>query len=138
MNPIILFDGYCNLCNKSVDFILRHDRKHQFRFASLQSGKAKDLLKEINSEKEIASRHLQLPDSVILIVDGNIYTESTAALQIIGILGFPWNLLYVFTIVPLKWRDGIYRWIARNRYRWFGKKETCRIPNKEEREYFLD
>jgi predicted DCC family thiol-disulfide oxidoreductase YuxK len=127
-NPVILFDGVCNLCNGTVDFLLKRDKKKRFRFVSLQS-EAGELIKQHFGLPEI-------PDSVALISNGNIYVESEAALEIARMLPFPWNFAGIFRIVPLRWRNSIYRWIARNRYRWFGRKSTCRIPAPEERRYF--
>ena len=128
--PQVLFDGVCNLCNGTVDFILKHDRKKQFRFASLQSKTGEKKMEEWNIEPEM--------DSVILISNNKIYFESEAVLGISKLLPFPWNVMVIFKVIPVKLRDKIYRWIAKNRYRWFGKRKKCRIPSPEERIYFLD
>lgn len=128
-NPIILFDGVCNLCNGTVDFLLKHDRKKQFRFASIQSEAA-----------QLLSRKYQIPvemDSVILIKSNQVYFESDAAIEIAGMLSFPWKMVVVFRIIPKKMRDKIYRLIAKNRYRWFGKREICRIPDPTEKDSFI-
>ncbi len=117
---IILFDGICNLCNGAVNFILKRDKKKQFRFVALQSEKGIGLI----SKFEIAPE----TDSIILIVNNHVYTESDAAIEIAKLLPALWNWLSVFKIIPKKVRDGIYKWIAKNRYRWFGKRKTCRIP----------
>jgi predicted DCC family thiol-disulfide oxidoreductase YuxK len=128
-NPIILFDGVCNLCNGAVDFLLKYDRKKQFRFASIQSEAAKLLFRKFQIPAET--------DSVILIKSNQVYFESDAAIEIAGMLSFPWKMLVVFRIIPKKMRDNIYQWIAKNRYRWFGKRDICRIPAPLEKESFI-
>ena len=128
-NPIILFDGLCNLCSGTVDFLLKHDRKKQFRFASLQSNAGKLLIQKF-----------QIPtvtDSVILIKSNKIYIESVAIIEISKMLSYPWKLGIILKIFPEKIRDGLYRIISKNRYRWFGKKEICRIPNSVEKSLFI-
>jgi predicted DCC family thiol-disulfide oxidoreductase YuxK len=127
---IILFDGVCTLCNQSVDFIIQRDAKDTFKFASLQSESAKNLLKPftVNTEKL---------DSVLLIKNGKLYQKSSAALQIARQLSGGWKLMYGFIIIPRFLRNFVYDIIAKNRYRWFGKKETCRLPTPEERAKFL-
>ena len=127
---IILFDGVCNFCNSSVDFIIKRDPKQNFRFASLQSEIGQELVKQsnINTDKV---------DSLILVSGERFFIKSTAALKIAQKLQFPWNLSYVFLIIPGFVRNIAYDFIARNRYRFFGKKETCRIPTPEERARFL-
>lgn len=129
-NPILLFDGICNLCNNSVDFIIRHDREKRFRFASLQSDAGKRMLEDFRIPLET--------DSVILIVEGHAYTESDAALETARLLPYPWKLLSAFKIIPRRWRNAAYQWIAQNRYRWFGKRNTCRLPTAAEKELFID
>ena len=116
---IILFDGICNLCNGAVNFILKRDKKKQFRFVALQSEKGGNLI----SKFKIAPK----TDSIILILNKQVYTESDAAIAIAKLLPAPWNWFSAFKIIPKNLRDGIYKWIAKNRYRWFGKRETCRI-----------
>lgn len=116
---IILFDGVCNLCNRSVDFVLKRDRKKQFYYVSLQSEEGKKLVE-----------HYRIPldtDSVILIRNTKVFTESEAAIEIARMLPVPWKWLSILRFLPRGWRDGLYRWIARNRYRWFGKRKNCRI-----------
>ncbi len=129
-NPIILFDGVCNLCSGSVQFILRRDREGRFRFASLQSDAGRRLQAEHGLDPEAL-------DSIVLIADGRTYKESDAALGIARRLGGPWKLLTVFRLVPRPLRDWAYRLIARNRYRWFGKTESCWLPTPELRGRFL-
>lgn len=116
---IILFDGVCNLCNRSIDFILRRDKKEQFRFVALQSDEGKKLVRQFNIPAET--------DSVLLIKNDLVFTESDAALEISKMLPFPWKWANVFRVLPLKFRNSIYHWIARNRYRWFGKRTSCRV-----------
>ncbi len=127
---IVLFDGVCNLCNQSVDFIVQRDKKDVFKFASLQSEFAQNLLKPFPIDA-------QKLDSVLLVKGGKLYQKSSAALQIARQLGGGWRLMYGFIIVPRFLRDFVYNIIAKNRYRWFGKKETCRLPTPEERAKFL-
>ena len=115
----ILFDGVCNLCNGAVDFILKRDKKKQFRFVPLQSDVGKELVEIFHIPFET--------DSMILIFQDKIYTESDAAIKIAGLLSAPWSWFSAFKIIPLKFRNGIYKWIAKNRYRWFGKRKTCRV-----------
>ncbi len=119
IQPIILFDGFCNLCNGTVDFLMKHDKKNQFSFVSLQSDEGKLLI-----------RKYQIPmdtDSVLLIKSNHVYYESEAAVEIAALLNFPWKLASFFKFIPIKIRDRIYRWVAKNRYNWFGKRENCRI-----------
>ena len=129
---IILFDGVCNLCNTSVNFIIKHDTNNHFRFASLQSDAAKEQLLHNN----IKNDKNQL-DSIILIENNHIYYQSSAALRILKKLKFPINFGYVFIVIPSFIRDAVYHFIAKNRYKWFGKKDICRIPTKEELDKFL-
>lgn len=127
---VILFDGVCNLCNNSVDFVIQRDKKNRFKFGALQDPSTKKLLKDylINSE---------YLDSLVLISGDQVYYKSSAALQIAKNLGGFWSAWYGLKIVPKFIRDPIYDWIAANRYKWFGKKETCRLPSPEEKEKFL-
>ncbi len=116
---IILFDGVCNLCNGAVDFLLKKDRHKKFCFVPLQSETGKMWKKKFNIQNDI--------DSVIVIQSGVSFFKSDAAIKIIRILPFPWKILVCFKIIPERSRDKLYDWIAKNRYRWFGKRETCRI-----------
>jgi predicted DCC family thiol-disulfide oxidoreductase YuxK len=123
-NPVIFFDGICNLCNASVSFIIRNDKAGNFRFASLQSEFAKTFL-ENNASFE--NGHI-LPDSLILAEDGKVYFRSEAALRIAGKMDGIWKALIIFRIIPLRWRDFLYDFIAKNRYQWFGKRQSCMVP----------
>lgn len=127
---IILFDGICNLCNSSVQFIIKHDKKQRFLFTSLQSDAARELLLQFPSKKNKMN-------SLLYIENNKIYDKSNAALQIIKHLNTPLNWLFTFVIIPKTVRDYLYNFIAKNRYKWFGKKECCMIPSPELKERFL-
>jgi predicted DCC family thiol-disulfide oxidoreductase YuxK len=119
--PIILFDGLCNLCNASVQYVIRHDPAAIFKFATLEGETGQRLLKEYGLSRPGL-------DSFILVQDRKAYTRSTAALRVARRLKGAVKLLYGFIIVPAFIRNGIYDLIARNRYKWFGKKDRCMIP----------
>jgi predicted DCC family thiol-disulfide oxidoreductase YuxK len=127
---LVLFDGVCNLCNGSVQFIIAHDKRARFRFAALQSAAAQALLR--NTAIEPAGM-----DTVVYLKHGRLLTRSTAALHILKDMGFPWSMAVVFLLVPKVLRDALYGFIARNRYRWFGKQESCMLPTPELRARFL-
>ncbi len=130
--PLILFDGVCNLCESTVHFVVRRDRNKQFRFASLQSEAAEDLLSSHQYDFGTLS-------SVLLIADDEMYRKSRAALQIVRRLDGAWPLLYyVFFWVPKFIADPVYDFIANRRYRWFGMKSECWIPDDDLRERFID
>ena len=128
---IVLFDGVCNLCSSSVQFILKHDKKNQFLFGSLQGKAGQEYLKKFNLPVDALN-------SFMLVEDDKLYTCSSGALRMLRHLGNGWQLLYAFTIVPKFMRDGVYNIIAKNRYKWFGKKEECWIPTQELKAKFLD
>lgn len=130
-NSIILFDGVCNLCNGAVQFIIRHEKTDELRFASLQSAIAGSIL-------QTETQSVLLPDSVVLYDNGKTYFRSSAAIRISSYLKFPFCLFYVFIIVPAPIRDIIYDFIASRRYRWFGKKESCMVPTTDIKSRFLD
>ncbi|SNS54357.1 Predicted thiol-disulfide oxidoreductase YuxK, DCC family [Belliella buryatensis] len=127
---LVLFDGVCNLCNNAVDFIIRKDKKNRFKVGALQDKQVKEILEDYT----INSEYL---DSLVLIDGDKVYYKSTAALLISKNLSGFWPMLYGFIIFPKILRDPIYDWIARNRYKWFGKKETCRLPTEEEKSKFI-
>jgi len=129
--PVILFDGVCNLCNAGVRSIIKKDKKKQFRFASLQGEKGQTFLQQFN---------LPVNDlnSFVLIEGDKAYIKSTAALRIAKLTGGFWKILYGLIIVPRFIRDAVYNLIARNRYRWFGKKNECMIPTPELKDRFID
>ncbi|MEH7252865.1 thiol-disulfide oxidoreductase DCC family protein [Neobacillus niacini] len=130
MERIILFDGVCNLCNSSVQFIIKRDPKGRFKFASLQSETGQSLLELHGYDKEI--------DSFILIENQRIYLKSSAALRVCRNLNGLWKLLTILRILPAPFRDFFYDVVAKNRYKWFGKKESCMLPTKEMKKRFLD
>lgn len=130
-HPVILFDGVCNLCNSSVQVVIRHDPKNIFRFASLQSSFGRQVL----SKFSLPSTDF---NSFILLKDNKIYTRSDAALKVAGKLNGFYRLLYAFIIIPKFIRDGVYNIIAKNRYKWFGKTEACWLPTPELRILFYD
>jgi predicted DCC family thiol-disulfide oxidoreductase YuxK len=127
---VILFDGVCNLCNASIDFILKRDNKNQFIMGALQEDAGKKLLSRFEANPEYL-------DSLVLIENGKIFFRSTAALRIAKKLSGLWPLFYSLIILPPPIRDGAYDWISRNRYQWFGKKNTCRLPTPQEKVKFL-
>ncbi|MBT2663575.1 thiol-disulfide oxidoreductase DCC family protein [Bacillus sp. ISL-45] len=129
MQPVILFDGVCNFCDASVQFILDRDDKELFRFASLQSDAGQELLKKHNVPDDV--------DSMILIENGKVYYKSSAALRISRHLRGAWKLLYVFMIVPAPIRNIVYDLIAKNRFKWFGQKDSCMLPPPNVRKRFL-
>lgn len=129
MHPVILFDGVCNFCDASVQFILNRDPKGIFHFASLQSEAGQDLVKKYNVPPDI--------DSMILIEDDKVYYKSTAALRISRKLQGAWKLLYAFIIIPSPIRNIVYDIIAKNRYKWFGQKDSCMLPPPNIRKRFL-
>ncbi|HSB91612.1 MAG TPA: DCC1-like thiol-disulfide oxidoreductase family protein [Flavitalea sp.] len=131
IKPIILFDGVCNLCQGSVQFVLKHDTRRQFLFASLQSPVAIKLLGKFKTNSA-------LPDSFVLIENGILFTRSTAALRVCRRLNSALPLLYAFIIIPKFVRDAVYNLIARNRYKWFGKSNECWLPTRELSARFLD
>lgn len=128
---IILFDGVCNLCNSSVQFVIKHDKKDVFRFVALQSDLGQEILEHIGiNPKNI--------DSIILYEPGvAYYYKSKAALEIAKNLGGFWHFGTIFKIIPTGIRDQLYDYIAKNRYKWYGKKESCMIPTAELKSKFL-
>lgn len=130
MNAIILFDGVCNFCNGSVNFIIERDKEGYFKFAPLQSEIGERLLNEYGIDKNVT-------DSVVLIENGKAYARTTAALRIAKRLSGAWKLFYGFTIVPSIFRDVFYKLFAKYRYKMFGKQETCMMPTPEIRSRFL-
>jgi predicted DCC family thiol-disulfide oxidoreductase YuxK len=127
---ILLFDGVCNLCNSSVTYVIKRDKKDLFRFAALQETAGQQLIEkyQIDTLKT---------DSIILIENGKAYTKSTAALRVARHLGGAYPLLYGFMIVPNFIRNWVYDFVARNRYKWYGKKDSCMIPTPELKSKFL-
>ena len=127
---IVLFDGVCNYCNAMVNFAIRNDKKAILKFAPLQSEAGKILKEEYKITSEI--------DSVIFIEQGKVYTYSDAAICIAKYLRWPAKALYGLKIIPEFIRQPFYKWIAKNRYKWFGKKEACMVPTPDVKSRFLD
>ncbi len=127
---VVLFDGVCNFCNYWVNFAIRRDRKNRLKFTPLQGETAARLLPQY----KLTTTNL---NSVVFIDNGRVYTQSSAALRICKHLDGGWKLFYGLIIIPKFIRDFLYNIIARNRYRWFGKKESCMLPTKEVQERFL-
>lgn len=128
--PVILYDGVCNLCNKSVQFILKRDKEKIFLFASLQSAYGQKLLQDFNL---LADNF----NSFILYQDEKIFSKSAGALKMLSQLK-GWKWMKIFWIVPKFIRDAVYNWVAKNRYKWFGKKDECMVPTPDLKERFLD
>ena len=128
---LVCFDGVCNLCNGAVQWIIQRDEKRVFRFASLQSELGREVLDSLHEDEKTL-------DSVLLVHKGKVFSRSDAALQICHLLGGWYALLAWARMIPRFLRDPLYDWVARNRYRWFGKREECMIPTPELRERFLD
>lgn len=129
-NPVILFDGVCNLCNGAIKFVLRHDKKGIFRFASIQSEAGQRLL----AAHDLDAREL---NSFFLLDKGKVYQKSAAALRVANYFAWYWKELQILRIVPYFLRDAIYDFIATNRYKWFGKREECMIPTPDVQKRFL-
>ena len=130
MNNIILFDGECNFCDSSVQFIIRRDVEGVFKFASLQSETGQRLLSKHHIPKDI--------DSFLLITNNKAYLKSAAALHVSRQLKGLWKLLYAFIVIPRPIRDFFYDILAKNRYKWFGKKQSCSLPSPEVRSRFYN
>ena len=129
--PVLVFDGLCNLCSGAVRFVIRYDRNEIIRFASLQSATGQKLAREYGlSERKI--------DSILLIKNNSAYIKSAAVLEIARCLPFPWPLVSALGCLPSKFLDLVYDFIARHRYRWFGKREKCLLPTRAIKAHFLD
>jgi predicted DCC family thiol-disulfide oxidoreductase YuxK len=129
-HPVILFDGVCNFCNGAINFVLKQDKKGIFRFAPLQSEAGQKLLQQYNLSTENF-------ESFILIDEGIVYKKSSASLRVMNKLPWYWKEVQLLKIVPSIFRDAIYDFIAKNRYKWFGKKDQCMVPSPELRSRFL-
>lgn len=129
-SPVIIFDGVCTLCNASVDFVIRRDKKRQFRYTANQMEPGREILRDHGIDPDDIH-------SVYLYENGKLYSKSGAALRVARLLGFPYSLAWGFMIIPAPIRNWVYDLIASNRYKWFGQKETCRLPSPEERALFL-
>lgn len=129
-SPIILFDGICNLCNRSIQFVIKHDKEKVYRFAAFQSKAGQKLLQQYNLP-------LKQYSSFLLIENNKAYSQSTAALKVAKNLSGLVKLAVVFNIVPAGIRNIVYNFVARNRYQWFGKKRSCMVPTQDLKARFL-
>ena len=129
--PVIIFDGVCNLCSGLVRFLLERDPRGEFLLASYQSPAGRRLLERFGVDPDSVA-------TVYLLEGGRLYSRSAALLRVARRLRFPWKLAAALVLLPRPWRDRLYDWIARNRYRWFGKRDTCRVPTAAERARFLE
>ena len=127
---VVLFDGVCNFCNRSVNWIIRRDKRGSFRFAALQSEAGEALQERYGLDPSVL-------DTLVLIEGAKVYIKSTAALRIVKRLSPRWRALYALIAVPRLVRDFAYDWFARRRYRWFGKRDECMVPSPKVRERFL-
>ncbi|MFP4976059.1 thiol-disulfide oxidoreductase DCC family protein [Paenibacillus sp. CN-4] len=128
---VVLIDGVCHLCQGLVKFIIKRDPKAAFRFATLQGAAGRRMVSSAGMDPDRL-------DTVVLVEQGAVYTESAAALRIARKLRFPWPVLYVFIAVPRPLRDAVYRYVARNRYRWFGRDEACLLPTPDLRRRLVE
>lgn len=128
--PVLLFDGVCNFCNRMVNFTIRHDKKARLRFAPLQSAAGEALRSEYGVSPSA--------DTIVFIDKGKAYTYASAGIRVCRYLSWPVKLLYALIIVPRFITQPVYKWIARNRYKWFGKTDSCMIPTPDVRSRFLD
>lgn len=128
--PVLLFDGVCNLCNASVQWVIRHDPQGKIRFASLQSGAGQQLL----AQHGLPTTDF---DSVVMIENGKALTRSDVPLRILELLGGRWRWAAPLRWVPKPLRDAVYKVVAKNRYRWFGRRVSCMLPTKELKARFL-
>ena len=129
---LILFDGVCNLCNSSVQYVIKHDKANIFLFATLESETGQKIINHYNIDTSKT-------DSILLYTEDNgIDSKSTAALKIASKLGFPRNLLTIFFVVPTFIRNWVYDYIAKNRYKWYGQRSECMIPTQELKSKFLN
>ena len=128
---VILFDGICNLCNNAIKFIIKNDKKNIFQFATLQG----EYGIKIQNKYELDSKEI---DSIILVDGDKVFTRSSAALRIAKDLRAPYFIFYIFIVIPAFIRNFIYDLIAKNRYKWFGKTESCMVPSNELKSKFFD
>ncbi len=129
--PILFFDGVCNLCDGFVQWVIKRDKEAIIYYAALQS----DFAQKFTAHTQLQVSNL---NTVILYHNGRFYKDSDVALELVRLLGYPWKLAYPFSLLPRIIRDSVYRWVAGNRYRWFGKKDECMIPTPALQSRFLD
>ncbi len=130
MNRVVIFDGMCHLCDGFVSRLIKWDKEEKLLFVANQSEAGQAILTKFGSTE-------QAEGTVFFLENDQLYTKSTAVLRITKLLPFPLNLLSVFSIFPAGLRDIVYGWVSRNRYRWFGKRNTCRMPTPEEMKRFI-
>ncbi|MBF8963044.1 DUF393 domain-containing protein [Pontibacter sp. FD36] len=128
--PIVFYDGTCGFCQASIQIALKYNTRQNLHFAALQSG----LVEQLVPQQLVPD---PLPDSILFFENGQLYTESEAALRIARHLNFPWSVLYYFRFIPLSFRNFVYRFIAKHRYRIAGRNEACMLPSPEERARFV-
>lgn len=131
LERIVIFDGVCNLCSRSAQFIIRHDSRHVFKLATAQSMAGRTLLLDLGLDPEKL-------ETFVLLKEGRAYLRSDAALAIAKDLDWPWCALKMLRIIPRLLRDPFYNMVARNRYRWFGRKDRCMIPTDDIRSRFIE
>lgn len=131
---LILFDGVCNLCNATVRWVIAHDPHGRFQFGSLQSDISKRVLENTYPAVDVKT----LPDSIVLVDAKGVHTRSSAAIRIARGVGFPYSMLGIGVVLPRPVRDALYGFVARNRYRWFGRKDHCMVPTPELASRFID
>lgn len=129
--PVVFFDGVCNLCNSTVQFIIRHDRNRIFLFCSLQSKKTEEIFNKLNF-------NFSKPETIILLDRNKLYSGSTAILKILRKMNCPYQIFFILIIIPKPFREIVYRYIAKRRYKWFGKRENCMLPDDELKNRFID
>jgi len=129
-HPIIVFDALCVLCSANAQFVLKHDKKGRFRLASMQGEVGSALFRRFGIDPSD-------PETMVLVEDDRVLRDSDAVLAIYSGLGWPWQVFGVFRLVPRAVRDAVYRFVARNRYRWLGRREACWVPRPEQRERIL-
>jgi len=131
MQTSVFFDGVCTLCNRGVNFLIKHDKKGVLKFASLQSEYAQNVIPKALLDRDNL-------DTIIVYTDGKFYERSKAVLKLCKVLGGGFYVVLIGYLIPRFIRDGLYRFIANNRYRWFGKTAQCRIPTVDLKDRFLD
>lgn len=129
---VVYFDGVCGLCNSLVDFVIRRDPKRRFRFAALQSPRGQAMLRRVDADPGAPL------DTMIVEDAGRLFLRSDAAIRVFRRMGFPWSLLAAGAILPHFVRDALYGFIANRRYKWFGRRDSCRVPTPAERERFIE
>ena len=131
IHPVILFDGVCNFCNSTVNFVIKRDKKGRVKFTTLQSASGGQLLEQYN----LPANDLQ---SFVFIENGIAYTKSSAALRVCRYMGAAWPLMMTCLLAPAFVRDGVYDYVAKNRYKWFGMQDQCMVPTAGIKTRFLN